>query len=322
MTGDFWRDRRVLITGVGGFLGAWLARTLLDRGARVFGFDRAAQGALALHEDLERQVPVITGDVRSVDDVERALDESGARTCFHLAGQSMIDSAGRSPLETFESNVAGTWATLEAVRKAARLDGTVVASSNHVYGEHAEFPFHEEFPLNGTSPYAASKVCADVVARSFADTYEMPVTVARNTNTYGGADPHTSHIVTASVLSILHGERPRVHSDGTPVKSYLYVKDTISGYLALGERAAEPDVRGRGFNLCTDIPISVLDLVRTVIWVAGAEGVTPEVLGTSGPPSEREFLSNGRAKAVLGWAPEYSVEAGIRETFEWYQARL
>ena len=197
MTGEFWRDRPVLITGASGFLGAWLARMLVERGARVTGFDRSAQGALALHEDLERKVPVITGDVQSVAEVTGALESSGAKTCFHLAGQSMIDSAGRSPLETFETNVTGTWATLEAVRRVARVEGTVVASSNHVYGEHLEFPFHEGFPLNGTSPYAASKVCADVVARSFADTFEMPVTVARNTNTYGGADPHTSHIVTA-----------------------------------------------------------------------------------------------------------------------------
>ena len=322
MTNDFWNARPVLITGISGFLGAWLARTLVDRKAHVVGLDQDPAGALALHPDLEEQVTVVPGNVCSVDDVARALDQSGARTCFHLAGQSIIDPNGRSPLTTFETNVAGTWATLEAVRRAGdRIEGTVVASSNHVYGEHADSPFDEEFPLHGTNPYAASKVCADAVSRCFAATYQLPVVVARNTNTYGGADPHDSHIVTASILSILRGRAPQIFSDGTPVKSYLYVKDTISGYLTLGQHASREDVRGRAFNLCTDAPISVLDLVWTIIRAAGVDNLEPDVHGSSGQPAEQEFLSNKRAKAVLGWVPEYSVEDGIRETFGWYQAR-
>jgi CDP-glucose 4,6-dehydratase len=320
MSENFWHGRRVLITGVNGFLGAWLAQALVERQAQVFGLDRCPHGALALHEGLPDHVELMTAEVTSLQDLRRVLARSKPQTCFHLAGQSMVEAADGSPIPTCEANVVGTWVVLEAARHSTSLEGIVVASSNHVYGEQAVQPSVEDLPLNGSSPYAASKACADIIARCFAQSYGMPVAMARTTNTYGGADPHQTHLVTAAILSLLNGQPPVIHGDGSPVKSYLYVRDTISGYLLLGEQAARPEVRGKPFNFCTDTPIDVLGLVNTMMQVAGVTGMAPRILGQSGVGRCHEWLSNDRARAVLGWRPRYSLEAGLRETIAWYRA--
>jgi len=319
VTAGFWADRTVLITGVSGFIGAWLARTLVERGARVTGLDTTATGALQFHEGLDGQVDVAVGSITSLPDVTRALERFRPEVCFHLAGASMVDRSIAAPMATFEVNTLGTWVVLEAVRQVGSRPRLVAASSNHVYGNHETFPYCEDFALDGPSPYAASKACADIVARSYAATYDLPIAVARLTNSYGGADPHVTHIVTASIISVLRGEAPVLLSDGSPLKSYLYVRDTVAGLVRLAEMADRPEVRGRAFNLAMDEPITVLDLVRTIVKVSGAQGLTVVPQGTPGAFHEREFLSNGRAKTILAWRPEYALEDGLRETIAWYR---
>lgn len=314
-----WTGKTVLITGVGGFIGAWLAEALLARGARVTGFDQTAPGALLLHEGLNENVEVALGSITSPEDAQRAFDRFQPEVCFHLAGASMVDRSIASPVATFEVNALGTWVILEAARQAASTASIVVASSNHVYGNHETFPYSEDYALNGPTPYAASKACADIVARSYAATYGLPIGVARLTNSYGGADPHLTHIVTATILAVLRGDPPVIHSDGSPLKSYLYVKDTIAGLIRLAETASSSAVRGRAFNLCTDEPVRVLDLVQTIIDVSGVTELRPRVLARPGDSHDREFLSNERAKAILGWHPAFTLEAGVREAVAWYR---
>ena len=120
------------------------------------------------------------------------------------------------------------------------------------------------------------------------------------------------------MLRIIRGERPEIRSDGSPAKGYLYIKDTVSAYLTLGERAADDNVRGRAFNFHPDEPISVLNLVRTMVKVAGRPDLEPTVLGAPGK-YEYEFLSNRLAAKTFGWQPDYSLEAGLTETCDWYQ---
>ena len=317
-----WAGRTVLVTGISGFLGAWLAEALLEQGAVVAGFDRTAPGAMELHEGLADRVTMFTGDMTVLEDVEQAIRSSKADTCFHLAGHSMVDPENRSPLPAFEANARGTWVVLEAARRVGSLARIMVASSNHVYGHQGSTPSTEDAALNGTNPYAASKACTDIIARCFAESYRMPIGIARNTNSFGGADPHLTHIVTASILSLLRGEAPVIQSDGSPVKSYLYVRDTIEGYLRLADRSAEPEVRGQPVNFSMDEPVSVAALVSTLITVSGATDISPRILGAPGQWHEREWLSNARAKSVLGWRPQFTLKDGLRETYEWYRARV
>jgi CDP-glucose 4,6-dehydratase len=318
MTDGFWRGRRVLVTGANGFLGAWLARALVDLGAVVVGYDKSDRGALDLHPDLKGEVDLLLGDLTDQPKLEETLAAREIQTVYHLGAQSSINIARGSPIPAFESNIRGTWCLLDACRAVGRVETIAVASSLTVYGEQEHSPFDESFALNGSHPYAASKACTDILARCYAATWGLPIAVARTTNTYGGADPHLDHIVPGTFLSLLRGERPEITSDGSPTKGYLYVRDIVDAYLLLGRRAADPDVRGLAFNFHPDEPTSVLELVETMVKVAGRPDLPPFVTGAPGR-YEHLHLSNERARGVLGWVPRYSLEEGLRETFAWYR---
>lgn len=316
---EFWHGRRVLVTGVSGFLGSWLARMLLNAGAELTGYDVSTVGCLAAH-GLEGEFTVIDGSVLDLEGVQKALKQCRVEVCIHLAGQSMIEGATANPLLAFEVNIRGTWNVLEACRRTDSIISVACASSNHTYGPQESSPFREEFPLNQLDIYGASKACADILARSYAHEFDLPAVAVRNTNSYGGGDPHTSHLVTGSVLALLNDERPVIRSDGSPIKAYLHAEDTMAAYMLLAEHAGREEVKGQAFNVAPDEPISVHDLVKTIVRVSGKEHLQPVVQGTD--LSQKDFfehLSNEKIKRVLGWEPQFGLEEGLQKTFAWYE---
>lgn len=312
----FWTGRRVLVTGPNGFIAAWLIETLVENGAIVVGYDRSAVGTLDLHPGLRGRVELVIGDLTDQPKLERTLAEHGIQTLFHLAGQSSISLSKGSPIPAFESNIRGSWCVLDAARTYGQLETIAVASSLTAYGDQDSSPFDESFPLNGNDPYAASKACTDILARCYAASYNLPIAAARTANIFGPADPHLDHIIPGTLLTLLRGERPEIRSDGSPSKGYLHVSDIVSAYVLLGERAAGMDVRGRAFNFHPDEPITVLDLVRLMMKVADRPDLEPRITRQS-DNREHVWLANERAKRILGWEQQVSLEDGLRDTLNW-----
>jgi len=315
---SFWQGRRVLVTGVSGFLGGWLARKLMDLGANLVGYDLNSSGCLKVHNLVDR-FPLVLGSVLDLEAVGKALQEYRIEVCIHLAGQSKIEDAAAGPLTALEVNIRGTWSVLEACRRTPTIIGVACASSNHTYGPQPRAPFTEDLPFNQLDIYGASKACADILSRTYARQFEMPIVAVRNTNSFGGGDPHISHIVTGSILALLNDTAPVIRSDGTPTKAYLYVEDTVEAYMLLAEHAGEPGVRSEAFNVTANQPISVLDLLKTVVKVSGKEHLQPVVSNTDlSQAGTYEHLSNEKIKSVLGWQPRFSLEEGLRKTYDWY----
>lgn len=319
MLEEYFNNRKVLVTGANGFIGAWLVASLVDLGAEVTGYDMAEQGALSLHPGLRDKIALALGTTTDGARLAEVLAERKIQTVYHLAANSNLGWARSNPVSVFESNIQGSWCLLEACRQAGALDSIVVASSNTVYGEHAtREPFEEDLAFNPTHPYPASKACTDIIARCYAANFGMPIAVVRATNTFGGADPNLKRIVPDTCLKLLRGEQPIILSDGSPEKGYLYVKDTVEAYLTVAARAAEDGVRGTAFNFHPARPTTVLELVKTIVKVSGRSDLEPEIRGQPGV-YEYEYLSAERARKVLGWAPRYSLEAGLAETYAWYR---
>lgn len=318
----YWSNRRVLVTGAGGFAGSWLCKALVGAGATVVGIVRDSPGErlLELHGIRDR-VDIVHGSIVDYPVVERALNEYEADTCLHLAAQAIVGAANRSPVSTFESNIRGTWNVLEACRVVGSVRSVVVASSDKAYGDQPVLPYTEAMPLNGRYPYDASKVCADVLARSYAATYGMPVAVTRCANIYGGGDFNWSRIIPGTIRALFEGDIPLIRSDGTPERDYLYVDDVVDAYLLLARHAGVEGIRGTGVNFGSGRPVSALELVEKIIEVSGSEA-EPKILGQAKGEIDRQFLASEHAGEVLGWAPRVTLQEGLQRTWQWYRDYL
>lgn len=313
------RGESVLVTGGDGFVGSRLCMRLLDEGAvvTVIVRDRNADSKLRLAGLLER-VNVAYGDVADLAFVMRVMNEYGVRMCFHLAAQTLVGIANRSPLSTFESNIKGTWTVLEAVR-LLKLPRLVVASSDKAYGSQGRLPYSEDFCLAGVHPYDVSKSCADLLARSYAVSYGVNVAISRCSNIYGPGDTNWSRIVPGTFRSIIKKEAPVIRSDGTLVRDYLFVDDAVEAYLALADALSSSQIAGEAFNFGTNKPVSVIELVDLMLKVAGS-GLKPVVLNEASNEIAAQYMDSSKAARILGWRPKFSVEAGLRLAYEWYKS--
>ena len=185
------------------------------------------------------RISVIHGDVRDQRTLERTITEYEVDTVFHLAAQTIVGIANQDPVSTFESNIQGTWSLLEACRRSSTVRQIMAASSDKAYGTHDLLPYKEDAPLQGRHPYDVSKSCADLLIRSYADTYHLPACITRCGNLYGGGDLNWNRLIPGTIRSVSRGERPVIRSDGSYIRDYLYVEDGVLAYLTLAENLAD-----------------------------------------------------------------------------------
>jgi CDP-glucose 4,6-dehydratase len=321
-----WHGSSVLVTGAQGFIGSWLAERLLAEGARVVVPRRDFDPESRFRTDgVEDRCTVVLADLRDYESLLRVLNEHEVSAVFHLAAQTIVRTANRSPLSTFEANVRGTYNLLEACRALSNgsIERVVVASSDKAYGAHDDLPYREDFALRPTYPYDVSKACTDLIARSYAVTYGLPVAVTRLANVYGAGDLNWTRIVPDSARSLARREQPVIRSDGTPERDYLYVEDAVDAYLAVGASLDRASLRGRAWNAGWGSPLSVRELVDRLIAVSGLD-LEPDVQGEGTPHGEidRQFLDSTAIRDELGWSPRVDLDEGLRRTWEWYRERL
>ena len=318
-----WRDRPVLVTGATGLVGGWLVKRLVDLGADVVCLVRDSVPQCELvRGGLMDRVKSARGDCADQSAMERILGEHEVRTVFHLAAQTIVGIANRNPVSTFETNIKGTWATLEACRRSPAVQGVVFASSDKAYGDQDVLPYDESTPLQGTHPYDVSKSCADLIAKTYAVTYKMPVAITRCGNFYGGGDLNWNRIVPGTIRSILRGERPVIRSDGKFIRDYFYVEDGADAYITLAEGlAARPELAGEAFNFSNELQITVLELVRAILRLSGSD-LEPVVRNEANNEIIHQYLSAAKARRELAWTPQFGIEEGLKRTIAWYRDHL
>ena len=320
---SFWKQRPVLVTGATGLLGSWLVARLVAQGADVVCLvrDWVPQSEL-YRQGLDKRTRSVTGDVRDTALLERVLAEYEIKSVMHLAAQTIVGVAVRSPVTTFESNVGGTWSLLEACRTVGRVEQIVVASSDKAYGVQPKLPYTEDSPLQGRFPYDASKSAADLIAQSYAATYGMPVGITRCGNFYGGGDLNWNRIVPGTIRSVLQGERPIIRSNGKFVRDYIFVEDGAAAYMTLAEKMAErKDLAGQGFNFSNESPIDVLGLVTKILGLMGSK-LEPVIQNQASNEIPEQFLSAEKARRELAWRPLFTLEQGLERAIEWYTRYL
>jgi CDP-glucose 4,6-dehydratase len=320
-------SRCSLVTGAHGFVASHLVGALLARGDEVRVLDRPdprladiggpRRSSLDLL-GLRDQVELSEGDLRDADSVSAAVD--GCDSVFHLAAQTIVGVARESPLETLEVNVRGAWNVFEACRRH-EVSRVVFASSDKAYGSSPDLPYREDFPLRAANTYDASKAAADIVARSYATTYGLPLAVTRFANIYGGADLNFSRLVPEATIAVLDRRPPVIRSDGSPERDFLYVDDAVSAYLAIEAALAADGARGEAFNAGGEQPHSVREVVDLIAATAGT-GVEPEYLGSGTPDGEidRQYVDSSKLRELTGWWPRVELSGGLDKTLDWYRA--
>lgn len=321
------QGKRVLVTGCAGFLGSWLSKMLVERGALVTGIDREYKENALIH-DVRHAAKLIDGNVEDFELLLKTVRDEKIEFIYHLAAQSIVGIAARDPVGTFKSNIEGTWNVLEVARLLGQtadvedryLRGIILASSDKAYGDQEVLPYLEDAPMQGRFPYDVSKSCADLIARSYHATYKVPVCVTRCGNLYGSGDLNMSRIVPDTLTHVLQGKPVRIRSNGTPIRDYLYVKDAANAYLLLSQKMwTDATIYGEAFNISNELPMSVIDVVNKILTVTERPDLEPIIEGTARGEIHEQFLDAGKIRRVIGWKPEYDIESGLRETVDWYR---
>lgn len=323
MIKSIWRDRSVFVTGATGLVGGWLTQHLLEQGAAVTTLVRDwVPASEFVRQGFPNQVNVVRGGLANRALLERILGEYEIEVVFHLAAQTIVGIATRNPVSTFESNVRGTWNVLEACRRSPMVKAIVLASSDKAYGDQETLPYTEATPLQGRNPYDVSKSCADLIAQSYAHTFDLPLAITRCGNFYGGGDLNWNRVVPGTIRSVLRGDRPIIRSDGNYVRDYFYVEDGSAAYMLLAERLLDGKVkRGSAYNFSNETQICVLDLVNAILRKMEST-LEPKILNQASKEIRHQFLSAERARKELNWQPIYSLDQGLEKTIQWYRRAL
>lgn len=316
----FWRDRNVFVTGATGLLGSWMVEELVAQGANVTCLIRDwMPDSKLVGSNLNERTNLVFGELQDYELMVRVLNEFEIDSVFHLGAQTIVGTAARSALSTFESNIKGTWALLEACRQFPKLiERIVVASSDKAYGSHENLPYTEDMALQGRFPYDVSKSCSDLIAQSYFHTYRLPLTITRFVNLFGGGDLNFNRLVPGTIMSALKDESPIIRSDGKFVRDYFYVLNAVDGYLKLAERMPDDAINGEAFNFGYGEPLTVIELVDEILEIMGKSYLEPVILNEASREIRNQYLDCSKAQKLLDWQPRYPRREALLQTIDWY----
>jgi dTDP-glucose 4,6-dehydratase len=317
-----WHNKKVLVTGAGGFIGSHLVEKLVEQGAQVRAFvrynSRADPGLLKFTDpDVRAAVELVGGDLRDEDAVRQAV-----RSCqivLHLGALISIPYSYHHPVEVAQTNLLGTLNILLACRDLG-VERLVHTSTSEVYGTARQTPISEAHPLQGQSPYSASKIGADKLAESFFSAYNLPVVTIRPFNTYGPRQSARAVIPTIITQALTQPVIKLGNLNTT--RDFTFVQDTVNGFL-LGAQA--PGVEGQTINLGTGFEIRIGELVEKIVARVNRPVQVEVDTGRLRPAASEVFRlisDNSLARQSLGWQPEIDLDQGLEQTIQWIRHNL
>ena len=320
----FWQNRNVFVTGASGLLGSWMVEELIKEGASVTCLLRDwVPGSKLISSGTASRANIVHGQLEDYDLLVRIINEYEIDSVFHLAAQTIVGTASRSAISTFDSNIRGTWNLLEACRVCPKLiERIVFASSDKAYGSHDNLPYTEDMALQGRFPYDVSKSCADLIAQSYFHSYGMPIAITRCVNLFGGGDLSFNRLVPGTIASALRNERPVIRSNGKFVRDYFYVLNAVEGYMKLAEQMPDDSINGQAFNFGYGEPLTVVELVDEILTIMDKKSLEPIILNEASNEIVNQYLDCTKAQKMLGWQPRYGREEGLSQTIEWYDGYL
>lgn len=308
--------KNVLVTGADGFIGSHLTELLLESGCNVRALSQYNSfNNWGWLEDVKHpNLEIVCGDVRDSDYCRHITQ--GIDTVFHLAALIAIPYSYVAPDSYVDTNIKGTLNMCQAARDAG-VEKILVTSTSEVYGTAKYVPIDEEHPRQPQSPYSATKIGADAIAKSFYNAFDLPVTIVRPFNTYGPRQSARA-IIPTIISQIANGAKEIKVGDLSPTRDFNFVKDTCRGFLAI---AKAPNTAGEEINICTDTEVSMQDTLNLIAEIMGADiswVKDPERCRPSKSEVFRLHGSNAKIRRLTDWAPQFSLANGLRATIEWF----
>jgi CDP-glucose 4,6-dehydratase len=304
-TMNFWKNKKVLITGIQGFVGSHLAQALQKKGAIVWGISRSVE-----------KENVLKANIIDYSRIDEIIKEKHIAICFHLAAESIVESGQEDPYQTLKINILGTLNILESARKN-KLEKVIIASTVHVYGDNP-LPFKEEYTPRPTRPYETSKTCLDIIAQSYTETFHLPVLTSRFCNIYGPGDRNYNRLIPKTIKSVLNNKEPLMWG-GRSLRDYLYIDDVISAYLKLAEIDVSIVGKNRIFNFGTGEHYTVEEVIKKIIRVAGKDTKIKKIQEERTNEIIKQYVSSRKAKKLLDWSSKIRLEEGLKKTVIWYR---
>ena len=300
------KNKKILITGINGFVGSALKNSLNSLGAMVFGISKSGRS----------NEQILKADILDYSTIDKFMRDSGIQICFHLASKALVEEGQHDPYQTFKVNVDGTLNILEIARKN-KLEKVIIASTSHVYGKN-KVPYVESYMLSPTRPYETSKACADIIAQSYAESFNIPVLIPRFVNIYGPGDLNFQRLIPKTIKSVLEESSPQMWG-GTAVRDYLFIDDAIDAYLLLANAEIKKNDENGVFNFGGGSIISVEDLIKKIINLSGKKIEIKKVSDEREGEIDSQYVSFGKATKLLGWKSKVGLDEGLTRTIDWYK---
>jgi len=308
-----WENRNVFITGSSGFVGGWLVDRLAKDGANVVALTRLNSAKKIFSLQNNSNIRVVEGEVQDTLAIHKILNNFKIDTVFHLAANNTNIGTNEPPISIFETNIKGVWSVLEACRTTDSVERVVVASSMEAeieVGDNKNNKYH---------PYKVSKISAELVAKAYSDTYDMPVAISRTGNLYGGGDTNWNRLIPSVVKSILSGYVPKLRSDGRLMRDYMYIDDMISAYKVLAENANTSEIKGKVVNFGTGITYSAIDIVKIICEITDKSDIAPIIMNSSKNERVNKNIMHEYALDILNWQSKVALIDGLTMTVSWYK---
>lgn len=298
------KQKRILITGITGFVGSHLAQKLIGKGAHVFGISKNVNSK-----------NILKANITNYSALDTFIKDAKIEICFHLASASLVEEGQLHPRQTFKVNTEGTLNILESARNN-KLEKVIIASTSHVYGDN-KLPYLEKYSSKPSRPYETSKACADLIAQSYAESFNLPVLIPRFVNIYGPGDLNFQRLIPKTIKSVLEGFSPQMWG-GKAIRDYLFIDDAIEAYLLLVKVNINKVGTNRIFNFGSGNMISVEELIKKIIQISGKSSKIKKIGDERIGEIKSQYVSWEKASSLLGWKPKISLEDGLRKALVWY----
>ena len=327
----FWKNKKILITGIDGFVGSNLAKQLIQNGANVSGIIQKKKSSLLYFEGFHRKCRLYKGDIKNNKFIEKIVKKNKFQILFHLAAQVEVGVANKDPFRTWESNIRGTYVLLNNFVNNKYIKSIIVASSDKSYGEYPKklLPYKETYLSRAIYPYDVSKACADMISRSYAsELFKLPIIITRFANIYGPGQLNFSALIPDLINSIIKNKKFKPRGNGKDLRDYVYIDDIVEVYLLLSLRLYKNSkFSGEIFNAGSNKPMQVREVVKKIYFYANKKKEYLEILSTMKNKKTKgelnlQSMDFTKLNKYFGWKPKHKFENTIAKVFNWYQKYL